>query len=111
MNVTYVDKSIMKANSDEKKAVNNSVSKLVSRIEAYERDGTPFERIYNDDKVKYDVLGNGYYTFKNQTQRIQLRILYRLIDDDLQIHMVHVKKRNNKNYIGQFEEYVRCHSV
>ena len=73
MNVTYIDKNFMKANSDEKKAVDSSVNKLVSRIEAYEREGTPFERICNDDKVKYDVLGNGYYTFKNQSQRIQLR--------------------------------------
>lgn len=76
MNVIFMSKNFKKVSFDERKAVEKSVKKLLDKIEQYEHDGIPFEHIYNDDSVKYDAFANGYYTYKAQTQRFPLRILY-----------------------------------
>lgn len=113
MNVIYMDKNFKKVNADEMRAIKKGVDKLRDKIAQYEHDGIPFEQIYNDDSVKYDVLGNNYYTYKAQTQRFPLRILYKYIregkDGILQIHMSYLKKYNDKRYIDTFSQYASCH--
>lgn len=113
MNVIFMSKNFKKVSSDERKAVEKSVKKLLDKIEQYEHDGIPFEHIYNDDSVKYDAFANGYYTYKAQSQRFPLRILYSHVREGgnsiLQIHMSYCKKYNDNRYINEFERYAACH--
>lgn len=113
MNVIFMSKNFKKVSSDERKAVEKSVKKLMDKINQYEHDGVPFEIICNDDSVKYDAFANGYYTYKAQSQRFPLRILYRFVradgDSTIQVHMSFCKKYNDNRYISEFERYAACH--
>ena len=74
---------------------------------------TPFEKLFNNDAIKYDVLGNNFFTYKfHGDDSSQLRILYRFVRKksgsfNIECHKVAVKRRTNKNYIKDFEEYVK----
>lgn len=113
MNVIFMSKNFKKVSPDERKAVEKGVSKLRDKVLQYENSGIPFEKICNDDSVKYDTFQNGYYTYKAQSQRFPLRILYRFVSGDgdstIQVHMSYLKKYNDNRYISEFERYVACH--
>ena len=72
----------------------------------YEAQNISFEKIYNDDIVKYDKHGK-FYTYKSQKLNVQLRILYSyLIINDTPIILIadfYVKKKNKKDYIKKFD--------
>lgn len=54
---------------------------LYERIKMYEKQSVAFNRIFNDDKVKYDKHGK-LFTYKNQKFNMQLRIIYSYFIDD-----------------------------
>lgn len=87
-------------------AIIDSVKALYERIKMYEKQGVPFQRIFNDDKIKYDKHGK-FFTFKCQKSNMQLRILYAYVvynqEPILLIADYFVKKKNNKNYIKKFD--------
>lgn len=92
--------------------INRAMIKLEKQITVLENSGTAFEKIFNNDAIKYDVLGNGFYTFKFIAENSsQLRILYRFVRQDnsfdLECHRVEVKRRSGKEYIRKFEDYVK----
>lgn len=107
---TLVDK---KLDYKEKELTNRALKKLEKQIEQFESTGTPFEKIFNNDSIKYDVLGKGFYTYKFVAENSsQLRILYRFVRNEdnswnIECHKVEVKRRTNKDYIKKFEEYVK----
>lgn len=82
-------------------------------IQIEESYGNAFEKIYNNETLKYDILGNGFHTFKYQGRdRSQIRLLYRFIrkengDYEIQLHKVYIKRRNTKEYMKTFEGYVK----
>ena len=88
------------------KAVIYGVEALYGRICSYEQKGIEFDRIFNDDKVKYDKHGQ-FYTFKFQKSNMQLRILYAyIIVDCVPVIIVadfFVKKKDSKRYIRRFD--------
>ena len=110
-NIVYIGKVIKKASSNEKRAIEKGMKKLCEKIEQNERQGIRFEKIFNDDTIKYDVLGNSFFTFKSTNQEMPLRILYRFnrtVDGfDLEVHKVYQKKYNDKRYMSEFAEYVK----
>lgn len=79
---------------------------LYERIKMYENQGISFNRIFNDDKVKYDKHGK-FFTFKNQKSNMQLRILYSyFVEDNEAVFLVadyFIKKKNKKDYIKKFD--------
>lgn len=86
--------------------------KLDTQIKTLEKGGTKFEKLFNNDSVKYDVLKNNFFTYKFRgDDSSQLRILYRFIRDDskdgftIECHRVEVKRRSGKGYIKEFEAY------
>ena len=96
----------------EQELINRAMKKLERQIEAFESTGTAFEKIFNNDAIKYDVLGNGFYTYKFVAENSsQLRLLYRFIREDnsfiLECDKVVVKRRKGKEYIKAFEDYVK----
>ncbi len=103
---------LKKFDNKEQELINRALKKLERQITTFESTGTPFEKIFNNDAIKYDVLGKGFYTYKFVAENSsQLRILYRFVRTengfDIECHKVEVKRRSGKGYIKDFEEYVK----
>jgi hypothetical protein len=106
MNICVSCKGYFKESKEVQKAIVSGVEILYGRIQNYEEQNIGFERIFNDDKVKYDKHGQ-FYTFKFQKSNMQLRVLYSyLIVDCVPVLVIadfFVKKRNSKDYIDKFD--------
>ena len=55
---------IKKYSPSERKEIIKAFEKLKNMIAIKEQYGLPFEKIFNNESLKYDVLGKGFYTFK-----------------------------------------------
>ena len=106
MNLYICKKDYIKESREVKEAIRSSIDMLYERIRMYEDQGVSFNRIFNDDKVKYDKHGK-FFTFKNQKSNMQLRILYSyFIDDNEAVFLIadyFIKKKNKKDYIKKFD--------
>lgn len=106
MNICVSCKDYFKESKEVQKAIVSGVETLYGRIQNYEEQNIDFNRIFNDDKVKYDKHGQ-FYTFKFQKSNMQLRVLYSyLIVDCVPVLVIadfFVKKRNSKDYIDKFD--------
>lgn len=117
-NATYYEKyeCIKKYSPNEKKEIIKALKKLKQMIEIEESYGVPFEKIFNNETLKYDVLGNGFYTFKaHGRDKTQIRLLYRFIriseqKFEIELHMVAIKRKTSKDYMKEFQNYVECYS-
>ena len=109
-------KCMKKYSPNERKEILKAFEKLKQMIEVKEQYGVSFEQIFDSDSIKYDILGKGFYTFKaHGKDNAQIRILYRFIRKakrqfELEMHMVLIKRRTDKQYIKKFEKYVECYS-
>ena len=106
MKLYICKKDYIKESREVKEAIRSSIDMLYERIKMYENQGVSFNRIFNDDKVKYDKHGK-FFTFKNQKSNMQLRILYSyFIDDNEAVFLIadyFIKKKNKKDYIKKFD--------
>lgn len=106
MKLYICKKDYNKEPKEVKEAIRSSVEMLYERIKMYENQGITFNRIFNDDKVKYDKHGK-FFTFKNQKSNIQLRILYSyFLDNNEAVFLIadyFIKKKNKKDYIKKFD--------
>lgn len=106
---------IKKYSPNEKKEIVKAFEKLRQMIEVEENYGVPFEKIFNNETLKYDILGSGFYTYKaHGKDKAQIRILYRFVRMperrfELEMHMVSIKRRSDKDYIKKFERYVESY--
>lgn len=102
----YAGREYNRASKDLQKALISASASLYERIKAYEAQNISFENIYNDDKVKYDKHGQ-FYTYKAKKQNLQIRMLYAYIFINgtavIIIADFTVKKKNNKDYIKEFD--------
>ncbi len=104
---------VKKLDNKERELVDRALNKLERQIDVIEETGTPFEKIFNNDSIKYDILGKSFYTYKFVAENSsQIRILYRFVRNndnsyDLECHRVEVKRRSGKDYIKKFENYVK----
>ena len=105
-------KLLKKYSPTERQEILKVFDKLKKKIDTEEYYGIHFEKIYNNDSIKYDIFKEGFYTFKAQGKdRSQIRILYRFVRNadgkyDIQLHDVYIKRRNTKEYMNEFKEYV-----
>lgn len=106
MEIYVYKKNYFKESNEIQTAIVKSIIELYKRIKMYEIQNIDFEKIYNDDNVKYDKHGN-FYTYKSQKLNVQLRILYSyLIINDTPIILIadfYIKKKNKKDYIRKFD--------
>lgn len=111
--IVYVDRCTKKSSNNLRTLMNKGLDKLIRRINEYEANGISFECICNDDTVKYDILGNGFFTYKIQTTQLPLRILYRFVRTEdgytIEVHQIYKKGKDNKKYIKDFSQYALCH--
>lgn len=95
-----------KSSSELQNSIKNAVKNIFERISQYEQQGVAFDKVFNDDKLKYDQYGD-FYTYKYSRNTLQLRVLYTyLIVNSVSVIVVvdfYVKKKNNKKYIKKFE--------
>lgn len=107
-----IEKVLKKYSPSEKREVIKAFDKLKNLIDTEESYGTMFEQIFNNETIKYDILGSGFYTFKAQGRdRSQMRLLYhftRLANGEynLQLHKVYIKRKSGKEYMTEFASYV-----
>ena len=94
---------------------NKLVSRLKAYIDSFESNGTPFEKIFNNDKIKYDCYDNNFFCFKmhcdhRRTFRLLYRFIRKAIGYDIEPHMLVLKRDTSKSkrgYLEQFEKYVK----
>ena len=75
MKIFICKRDYNKESKEVRHAILGSMEILFNRIREYEKQGICFDRIFNDDKIKYDKHGK-FFTFKTQKTNMQLRILY-----------------------------------
>ena len=107
MKIYVSKKDFFKESKEVQRAVADAIEDLYKRILSYKMKKIDFEKIFNDEKVKYDKHGD-FYTFKTQKCNMQLRVLYTFFYglDGTPTFLVAdyaIKKKNNKKYITQFE--------
>lgn len=113
--MTKEDECMKKYSASEIREINKAFKKLKRMIAVKEQYGIPFEKIFNDETLKYDVLGNGFYTFKaHGRDKAQIRILYKFIrmpeqEFEVEMHMVLIKRRTDNEYMKEFQHYVACY--
>lgn len=96
---------------------NKLVSRLKTYIDSFEFSGTPFEKIFNNDKIKYDCYDNNFFCFKmhgdhHRTFRLLYRFVRKAIGYDIEPHMIILKRDTNKSkreYLDQFEKYAKSY--
>lgn len=104
------NKNFAKENPNIKKSLIKALNKLSKKVETYYSFGITFERIIDDDTVKYDKCGD-FFTYKfmdSQGKCIQLRILYHCttINNEIKIYLIDycIKRNYDKSYIKEFEK-------
>lgn len=70
MEIVYISKNFKKAKTEEMRAIEKGVSRLVAKITQYEKSGTSFDRIFND-KID-DVLI--FYELQNMIEKMLSKI-------------------------------------
>ena len=110
--ISINNKKFNKENEKTKEAIYKALNKLCELILQFEENGQPFERIFNNEAIQYDVFDNNFYTYKfRYADNTQLRILYHFVREKdkiiIELHQYAVKRRNNKSYIEAFEKYVK----
>lgn len=116
-NVIVKENECMKKYSpSEKREIEKVFEKLKTMILTEEQYGVPFEKIFNNASIKYDIFDKNFYTFKGHGRdKAQIRILYRFIrksieEFDLEMHLVAIKRKNDKEYMKEFQRYVDCYA-
>lgn len=104
-------KSFSKADDNIKKAVINSLDRLMVKIKA---SGKPLSQIFNDDTVIYDRISNEFFLLKCRVDHLQFRIVYSMEKKDSEdicyLVDMRIKKKNTKSYISDLnDKYKECH--
>lgn len=106
MEIYIYGKEYFKESKEVQNAIISGVQNLYNRIHLYEMQNVEFNRIFNDDKIKYDKHGQ-FYTFKFQKSNMQIRVLYTyFIINFVPVIVVadfFIKKRSSKEYITKFD--------
>lgn len=114
MEIYMYKRSYNKKSKEVKNAIVDSISMLYDKIRAYEKQGITFDKIFNDDKIKYDKHGQ-FFIFKCQKNNMQLRILYSYFEYNgnhiILIADYFIKKKNNKDYISHFDYINDCNPI
>lgn len=105
-------KEYAKLKPELKKCIDKEMERLISLIKATEESGTPFEKIFNNEVIKHNVLSEKFFTFKTHgPDSTQLRLLYEFKRDGentyIILHKFFVKRRTSNEYLTDFKEYAK----
>ena len=99
-----MDKTFFKEDKSTKRSIDRGIQKLEARLSEYLTKDINIENIFNDDVLIHDIINKRFYVYKCQVDRIQLRILYTVIDESMIIISHYCKKAPTKEYINYFEK-------
>lgn len=107
MKIYVYSKDFFKISNDLRKTILSALEIVYIRIKEYEKQGVPFNQIFNDEKLKYDKHGE-FFTYKRSSHNVQLRILYTFLkvdgEDVIILGDFVLKKKNDKRYIKSFDK-------
>lgn len=104
-----------KAGKELQRLLDKSMQRLVGFIKDKEDGGEQFEKIFNNEVIKHNVLSERFFTFKTHgPDSSQLRLLYEFQRKDNEVNIVlhkfFVKRRQTNEYLTDFKEYVKNYS-
>lgn len=97
------DKMYNKADKSTKQSIDKGIAKLEARLYSYLNRNIKIENVFNDDVLIHDIINKRFYVYKCQVDKLQLRILYTVVDEGLIIVSHYLKKSPTKEYISFFE--------
>ena len=101
-----------KLNKTLERQLNIGCDKLIMRLEDYRKQNIDVSRIFNDDILIHDIIHKNFYVYKCSVEGMQLRILYQVVNNDVNILAFYSKNSSNRNknackeYIHYFEDVV-----
>lgn len=110
-------KEYRKLNPDIHKAVDMCISKLEHRYKYYQSQNVSITNLFGDGNIIHDIIDDGFYVYKAQSNKIQVRLLYK-VDNNNKIDVayfyvkngndiVNIKGNKQKRYISLFKNFVR----
>lgn len=103
MNINILETSgCYKLKKDKQREINKAVKKLGYLINTM----GDFSNFVVNNPAIHDAYGD-FYVYKYIGQKCSIRLLYRYINNELEIHLCHFKQgdKDNSKYIEVFEEY------
>lgn len=104
LDTVIIDRNYKKEDKSTKRSIAKGVAKLETRLASYLDRNIRIENIFNDDILVHDIINKHFYVYKCQADKIQLRILYTVTDERLEIVAYYCKKSPTKEYIKYFEK-------
>lgn len=98
------DKTYKKEDKSTKRSIDKGIIKLEARLSEYLNRNIKIENVFNDDILIHDIINKRFYVYKCQVDKIQLRILYTVVNENLVVISHYCKKSPTKEYIGYFEK-------
>lgn len=98
------DKTYKKEDKSTKRSIDKGIVKLEARLSEYLNRNIKIENVFNDDILIHDIINKRFYVYKCQVDKIQLRILYTVVNENLVVISHYCKKSPTKEYIGYFEK-------
>lgn len=92
-------KEYKKLNPSIRKAVDKCIEKLEERYKYYQKQNIVITNLFGDDNIIHDIVDDGFYVYKSQFNRIQVRLLYK-VDDNDNIDVVYFYIKNGNNFIN-----------
>ena len=106
MKVTNKIRGYSKLDQSTKRAINQGIDRLKSRIETYLTYNDSFDSIVMDDKLIHDAYvsnGKRFFLFKCRIKTISLRLLYTFEKDNVVVIAYICKKNSRYEYFDYFE--------
>ena len=77
------DKTYRKEDKSTRRSIDRGIVKLEARLSEYINRNIRIENVFNDDILVHDIINKHFYVYKCQVDRIQLRILYTVVNEKL----------------------------
>lgn len=100
-----------------RKAVDMCIVKLEERYKYYQNQNITITNLFGDGSIIHDIVDDGFYVYKSQFNKIQVRLLYKVNNDnEIDViyfyikngnNLVNIKGKKQTRYISLFENFVR----
>ena len=100
-----------------RKAVDMCIVKLEERYKYYQNQNIAITNLFGDGNIIHDIVDDGFYVYKSQFNKIQVRLLYKVNNDnEIDViyfyikngnNLVNIKGKKQTRYISLFENFVR----
>lgn len=110
-------KEYNKLSPSTRKAVDKCIIKLEDRYKYYQEQHIAITNLFGDGNIIHDIVDDDFYVYKSQFDKIQVRLLYKVDNDDkIDVAYFYVKNGNNivnikgkkqTRYLSLFEDFVK----